>query len=471
MSRTRVLLCDDTQDILLLLSMELGFHDDIEVVGAAHNGKQAIELAGRLQPDVVLLDLAMPVMGGLEALPRILEVAPDTKVIVLSGLDAANMASQALELGAERYLEKGVPPDEIADIVKEVARRPTRDGARSDDITAKTLSSLVIVIAENEDRVRHSMDVSLREGGADVIAASDGEEALSVVADVRPDLVVLDESMPKLDAYEVCRRLRSEPATGSIPIVMLVDRSLAADKLTEIAMGVNDYVIKPFDAVELQMRVTSALRTKPEMTALNPLTYLPGNVQIQRELERRTSEDRPFALMYIDLDNFKAFNDYYGFLRGDEAIRLEAICTTDAVRRHARDSFVGHVGGDDVIAMVEAGAAEPTARTIVAAWDRKILPLYEPEDASKGYVEMTDRLGELRRWPISTVSIGIATNLHRPLTNHWEASEIATEMKRFAKREQGSSYAFDRRSAAERRRETGRPPAEGERRRRVIRLD
>ncbi|MFN2488451.1 MAG: response regulator [Actinomycetota bacterium] len=468
---TRVLLCDDTEDILLLLSMELGFHEDMEVVGAAHNGRQAIELAQRLQPDIVILDLAMPVMGGLEALPRILEVSPRTKVVVLSGLEDGNMAARALALGADRFLEKGLDPDEIATVVKEVAHT-ARGEATSVGVD---LSSLVIVVAEGEVEgeadAERALEASLSASGAEVIAVSDDASALEVVGDARPDLVLLDTAAPELDAYELCRRLRSEPATGNIPVVMLVDRSIATDKVAEIALEASDYVIKPLDPVELQMRVTSALRTKQETTALSPLTYLPGNVQIERELKQRTGEGRLFALMYIDLDNFKAFNDYYGFLRGDEAIRLEATCTTDAVRRHARDGFVGHVGGDDVIALVDAGSAEAVARDVIDAWDRTILSLYDPEDAGRGYIEMTDRLGELRRYPISTISIGIATNEHRPLTNHWEASEIATEMKRFAKRRTGSGYAFDRRTAAERRSARGAPPAEGERRRRVIRLD
>src|SRR5918998_3624793 len=163
MKRTRVLLCDDTEDILLLMSMELGFHDDIEVVGAAHNGREAVELAERLQPDVVILDLAMPVMGGLEALPRILEVAR-TKVIVLSGLDASNVASQALELGAALYLEKGVAPDEIAEIVKEVAARPGVHTPRDavNEATAAAPGGVVVVAVEPDEEARASIDVELR---------------------------------------------------------------------------------------------------------------------------------------------------------------------------------------------------------------------------------------------------------------------------------------------------------------------
>ena len=120
---TRVLLCDDTKDILLLLRLEFGFDPDVEVVGTAENGVEAIELAGRFRPDVVVLDLAMPVMDGLEALPEIKRVSPDSAVIVLSGFDASAMASQAIELGADRYVEKGTSPSEIVRMVKETVSR------------------------------------------------------------------------------------------------------------------------------------------------------------------------------------------------------------------------------------------------------------------------------------------------------------------------------------------------------------
>ena len=125
-----VLLCDDTKDILLLLSLEFGFDPAVEVVATAENGLQAIELAGRFRPDVVVLDLAMPVMDGLEALPEIKRVSPDTSIIVLSGFDASAMANQALTLGAERYLEKGTTPSEIVRVVKDIVGRSGGNGPR-----------------------------------------------------------------------------------------------------------------------------------------------------------------------------------------------------------------------------------------------------------------------------------------------------------------------------------------------------
>ena len=119
--RTRILLCDDTRDIIVLLASELELHSDLEVVAEAYDGRAAIQLAESHQPDVVVLDLVMPEMDGLEALPAILEAAPGAKVVVLSGFEAGAMESKALSLGARRYLEKGVAASEIAHVVRAVA--------------------------------------------------------------------------------------------------------------------------------------------------------------------------------------------------------------------------------------------------------------------------------------------------------------------------------------------------------------
>lgn len=303
----------------------------------------------------------------------------------------------------------------------------------------------VLVADDDEDIVRF-VEINLKLEGFDVMTASDGEQALSkAYGDVRPDLILLDVMMPKMDGFEVCQRLRSDVRTKNISVIMLTAKSLSADKVVGLTAGADDYIIKPFDPIELVARVKSALRRARENKALNPLTQLPGNLQIQEEIAERVNDGSAFAVMYVDLDNFKAFNDYYGFLRGDEAIKLLARVVTDAVQRGGPSRFVGHVGGDDFIAIVDAAAAERVASDIVESWDRDVAELFDPEDRRRGYIEITDRRKQLHRYGLTTVSIGIAPNTNRPITTHWEVSEIASEMKKFAKRDPKSGYAVDRR--------------------------
>ena len=306
---------------------------------------------------------------------------------------------------------------------------------------------LILVADDDEDIVRF-VEVNLRLEGFDVHTVSDGQAALQATYDLGPDLVLLDVMMPKLDGFEVCQRLRSDSRTKHVTVIMLTAKSLSADKVVGLTAGADDYMIKPFDPIELVARVKSALRRSQEMRGLNPLTRLPGNVEVQREVTERVENDRPFALLYIDLDNFKAFNDHYGFLRGDEVIKLLARSTAESIETHSSEgSFAGHVGGDDFIAIVNPDQAETVAQEIIDRFDREVIEYYDPADAAEGRIEVPDRQGNMHSYGVVSVSVGIATNALRPITSHWEASEIATEMKQFAKRDPKSSYAIDRRRA------------------------
>ena len=315
-----------------------------------------------------------------------------------------------------------------------------------------------ILISDDDEDIVRFVEVNLRLEGFDVVTAFDGEQALQQAYEVGPDLILLDVMMPKVDGFEVCQRLRSDGRTKNISIIMLTAKSLSADKVVGLTAGADDYMIKPFDPIELVARVKSALRRSKEMRAINPLTQFPGNVQIQDEVTRKVQSGAPFGVMYIDIDDFKAFNDYYGFLRGDEAIKLLARCASEAVTEHGGDEpFIGHIGGDDFVAVVGAHEAEKAATALVECWDHEVLALYDPADVEKGYIDVVDRQKQLHRYPIASVSIGIATNLQKPITSHWEAAEIASEMKQFAKRQEGSRVAIDRRTRAQ---AQAAPPAE-----------
>jgi diguanylate cyclase (GGDEF)-like protein len=305
----------------------------------------------------------------------------------------------------------------------------------------------LILVADDDDDILRFVEVNLRLEGFDVVTVSDGRDALKTAYDIAPDLVLLDVMMPEIDGFEVCQRLRNDSRTRHISVIILTAKSLSADKVVGLTAGADDYLVKPFDPIELVARVKSALRRSREMRDLNPLTQLPGNVQVQEEVARSVSRGAPFALMYVDLDNFKAFNDHYGFLRGDEAIKALAMCARDATEQIAPGAhFLGHIGGDDFLVLVEPDVAEQVAKRIIDRWDEKVMELFDPEDADRGYIEVADRRSEVYRFPLTTVSIGIATNVVRAIESHWEASEIAAEMKSFAKTDDRSSYAIDRRA-------------------------
>lgn len=304
-----------------------------------------------------------------------------------------------------------------------------------------------ILIADDDQAIVRLVELNLRFAGYEVITAGDGEEALRLTYERMPALVLLDVMMPKMDGYGVCEKIRSDGRTSHISVIMLTAKSLSADKIFGLTTGADDYILKPFDPVELVARVKSTLRRSREMRAISPLTGLPGNVQIEEEIRRRVSAGEPTAVCYADLDNFKAYNDRYGFLRGDDAIGYTAKVLRE-VAQALSDAFVGHVGGDDFVLVTPADDAEAVCDKVVELFDQRAVTLYDPTDAERGYIELEDRRGRQVRYPILSISVGIATSPGREISDHRELVEIATEMKAFAKRQPGSVYAIDRRSGS-----------------------
>jgi diguanylate cyclase (GGDEF)-like protein len=304
-----------------------------------------------------------------------------------------------------------------------------------------------LLVVDDDPFIARLLEIELRAAGYDVRVASDGAQALVAAQERCPDLVLADVMMPNMDGFELTRRLRQDPRTAAVSIIMLTARGLSADKLEGFAIGADDYIVKPFDTPELLARIRGVLRRSRDMRAQSPLTGLPGNVRIEEEIDSRVDQHRPFAILYADLDHFKAFNDHYGFMRGDQVIQSSASLIEEVARDlTGGDAFVGHVGGDDFVVVVDPGNAAVVAQGIVERFDKMAPDLYDTDDRERGYVEVTNRRGELQRFPMLTVSIGIATTDHRNFQHYAEAVAVATEMKQFTKGSTGSSWAMDRRA-------------------------
>jgi len=303
-----------------------------------------------------------------------------------------------------------------------------------------------ILVVDDEPDIAQFVAVNLRSVGYVVLVASDGEEALNRTEEARPDLVVLDVMMPRIDGYEVAQRIRRNPRTASTSIVMLTAAALSSDKVRGFTSGADDYIVKPFDPIELLVRVKTTLQRARDLRSVSPLTGLPGNFRIEDEIQRKVEEDSPFAVLYCDLDHFKAYNDHNGFVEGNQVLQATARILQEAVEEYAQDNgFVGHVGGDDFVVILSPDVAEMTAARICERFDQEIAGFYNKGDLERGYVEVEDRRGNLQRFALLAVSIGVASTDRRKFSHHGEAVHVATEMKHYAKRQSGSSFAVDRR--------------------------
>jgi diguanylate cyclase (GGDEF)-like protein len=304
-----------------------------------------------------------------------------------------------------------------------------------------------VLVVDDDPFIARLLEIELRAAGYDVRVAADGVQALEAAHERSPDLVLADVMMPNMDGFELTRRLRQDARTASVSVIMLTARGLSADKLEGFSVGADDYIVKPFDTPELLARIRGVLRRAREMRAQSPLTGLPGNVRIEDEIEARVAAGQPFAILYADLDHFKAFNDHYGFMRGDQVIQFTArIAQEVALASSGGDAFVGHVGGDDFVVVCPPEAAETISQALVDRFDAESAGLYDDEDRERGYVEVTNRRGEMQRFPLLSISIGIATTDLRSFAHYAEAVAVATEMKAFTKTSAGSSWAVDRRT-------------------------
>jgi diguanylate cyclase (GGDEF)-like protein len=303
-----------------------------------------------------------------------------------------------------------------------------------------------ILIVDDDQDIARILRFRLEKKGYECILASNGLEALEVLDGAHPDLVLLDVMMPKMDGFATCREIRKRNAWARIPVIMLTAKGGTSDKVSGISEGADDYVVKPFEFEELLARIQMILRRTSETMSANPLTALPGNQIITREIEARVVAGAAFAACYADLDNFKAFNDEYGFEAGDRVIKSLADILATVLREKAHESFLGHIGGDDFFFLVDLESFEVCCKEAIRRFDAAIPVHYSEDDRRQGFIETVSRQGDRVRYPIISLSIGVVTNSYRAFTDAMQVSNLASEMKKYAKGVNGSVFRVDRRA-------------------------
>ena len=304
----------------------------------------------------------------------------------------------------------------------------------------------MILVADDDPDVREILRSILEPAGFTVAEAADGEAALNAVRAHPPSLVILDYMMPRKTGPQVCDQLKRDMLLRYIPIIMLTGKSELQDKIEGIFAGADDYLVKPFEAQELLARVHMVLRRTIRDLDANPLTKLPGNISIQQEIERRIATGEQFAVCYLDLNRFKAFNDHYGFKRGDEVIQRTASILLQVSKTHgSAQDFIGHIGGDDFILVTAADRAEPVCDRIIQQFDALAPEWYDAEDRTRGYLLHHDRKGQEVKTPILSISIALVTNERHPLDQIEQIAKIGAELKAYAKQFERSLCIRERR--------------------------
>ncbi len=309
-----------------------------------------------------------------------------------------------------------------------------------------------ILVIEDEAQVARMLAATLEAEGYIPLVASTGEEGVELATREPPHLILLDLLLPGMDGFQVVEAIRGTARTSHIPVVVVSARHDPDAVMRAFGSQVDDYIKKPFHGGELLARIGAQLR-HTRQSQLSALTNLPAGLRVERAIEERLAAGLAtgarWAILYLDLDNFKAYNDVYGFLRGNELIRLLARLAAETIGELGDPGdFVGHIGGDDFLIITTPARVAPLCARLLARWDRESRALYDAEDLARGGLFALDRQGQLQRYSLVNLSIGVVTNERRPITSTAEVSQIAAEVKRAAKGLPGSAWYVDQRGGA-----------------------
>jgi GGDEF domain-containing protein len=272
------------------------------------------------------------------------------------------------------------------------------------------------------------------------------DEVESIVLRGHPCLLFVDGNNARLEGVGLVSRLKSDAFTAIVPVTTLAADHHPDQVQAWFSAGADEVITGIFSPAEQRARLDAMLVRTERDVSVHPSTRLPGTTEIEREIRRRLESSEEFAVCYADLDHFKEFNDRYSYYDGDRVIYLLSRILHDVVKGvlGAR-GFVGHIGGDDFIFVVPAEEISGVCGEILEVFDTLIPLQYNEQDRRAGYFFGKDRRGQLHRVPLMTLSIGIVTNRHRRFAHPAQVSELATEMKSYAKTLPGSVFVVDRR--------------------------
>ena len=263
-----------------------------------------------------------------------------------------------------------------------------------------------------------------------------------------PFLIIINEDAIDRNASEVCEKIRTDEDNKITPIIVVSSNSDRRHRLEVLSKSVEYYIKKPVDTDYLYYTVKNLNRLLSVNRRISPLTGLPGNIQIHAELKKRISKDEEFSVLYLDLDNFKAYNDVYGFLKGDQIIEFTAQIITQCVHeKFPENSFIGHIGGDDFIAIVPSLNVDEICQLIIANFDKNVTKFFTDEDIEKGYIEVANRKGIIEQFALTSISIGVVIVERGRFSNILEIGDVGAQVKHMVKSVMGSSYAVDRRQS------------------------
>lgn len=306
------------------------------------------------------------------------------------------------------------------------------------------VQDIYIIDNNNEliERLKESFKRELDEYKFKTVKTQEIEVALRNI----PSLIIIDEDTADVNIVEFCKSIRSNEDNSITPIIVVSSNSDREHTIEVLKTDVEYYIKKPIEGEYFYYTIKNIVGLLSKNRRISPLTGLPGNVQIQAEMKKRLLNKEIFAILYFDLDNFKAYNDVYGFANGDEIIKFTARTISKHIHQvENSDNFVGHIGGDDFVAIIGKSDYDKICQDIIAEFDKFAVDFYNEEDVERGFVEVANRRGIIEQFPLTTISIAVVEVDSKIYKTTLEIGEVASQIKHKAKAVLGSTYVVNKR--------------------------
>jgi DNA-binding response OmpR family regulator len=431
-----IVVADDDSEFLDLI--RIFFESNGYKAKYVSDSRKVIDTIKSVNPSLILLDLIMPYKDGFEIISEMMEDdnLKNIPIVVISAVEFNKFITKGGASGYPEYISRDLSVDMIKEIVDNILNYGY----------VEEIEKTKVLVADDQIELVILMKEFLEKNGFVVFTAMDGKEAIEKIYEFVPDVVVLDYDMPFKSGIEVSSEIKKNPVYSHIPIIIVTAKGDKETKIKGLLMGIDDYITKPVDNDELVARIRMIVKRNRQVLDSNPLSKLPGNPSIQARIEKAIERKEKFAVLYIDLNNFKAYNDVYGFECGDNVIKTLAKILVEIVMPNTSGSdFIGHIGGDDFIVITHPDKAEDIAKKIINNFNQIVPSFYNKEDRERGYIVAKDRLGNELKFPLLGVAIGIVHNLYRTITSYAQVSHIGSELKKACKANPHSSYLIDRR--------------------------
>lgn len=304
----------------------------------------------------------------------------------------------------------------------------------------------IVIIDDTEEVYNLATKLFEEEKDYEFTLSSSKKESINTALEEIPNLIIINGDDLEKNVLKVCEYIRKNPDNAITPMIV-TSSSKEEDFREEVLKRVVEYYIpKPLHEVYFYYTIKNLARLIDANRCISNLTGLPGNIQIEIELKRRVSGRKLFAVLYIDLDNFKAYNDKYGFMNGDEIIKFTANTMRDAIQKYGtKGDFLGHIGGDDFVAIVSYENARKIGKEIIKQFDANIGDFYSEEDMKNGYVKIPNRKGRMEKYPLMTITVAMISNKIRKYDSVLELGEDGASVKKKAKTIEGSTFLENRR--------------------------